>query len=420
MTNIRFTPLITYLFTAILLIAPLIITGCAPLNQTGGQNPWSTPPATEEENAAEPLFTPAPPSPSHKPIIKSEFDNLPPVNVAILLPLSGSRSALGQSMLQGAQLAMFEMGYNNFNLMPRDTAGTQNGAAAAATSAINDGAQLILGPLFSDSVRAVKPIARSKNINIIAFSTDWTLADNNTFLMGFMPFSQVNRIASYALSKGYKNYGLIAAQDTYGNAVSGQFSEVVLKNGGSLIKSIRYNNGDTGVTNQIATLKPQVGQSPDFNAVFMPVGGNQTDLIASALSYNNLPPAQVKRLGTGLWDDKRIAAEPNMQGGWFAAPSPTARRSFEQKYTAAYGSAPARLATLAYDATALSAILAKNGYQKSNRPAYDYASLTNQNGFAGTDGIFRFQRNGIVERKLSILELRNGRIVEIDPAPARF
>lgn len=411
MTNIKFTPLITCLF------AVLFFTACAPLNQGGMRGPWTLPtPSDESPQNIESAIEDNVATPTRKPAMTNQMANLPAVNVAILLPLSGSNAALGQSMLQGAQLALFEMGYSKFNLMPRDTAGTAEGAANAATSAINDGAQLILGPLFADSVRAVKPIARAKNINVIAFSTDWTLADNNTFLMGFMPFSQVDRVARYALSKGYKNFGLIAPQDTYGNAVSGQFNEVVLKNGGTNVKSIRYNLGDSEISQQIATLS-----GSDLNAVFMPVAGSDIDRISSALSANGLTPDKVKRLGTGLWDDARIANQPNIQGAWFAAPSPSGRRAFEQKYMAAYGTQPIRIATIAYDATALAQILAKNGFSNGgNKPAYDYTSITNQNGFSGTDGVFRFNSNGIIDRNLAVLEMRNGAIIEIDRAPTRF
>ena len=422
MTNIQFKPLITCLFTAFL------FTACAPLGTTNPPNPWgqttTTEPAPTEPSQTEPTPTaPAPAQPvkpKPKPVAVNPFNTLPAVNVAILLPLSGSKAALGQSMLQGAQLSLFDMGYTNFNLMPRDTGGTRSGASAAATSAVNDGAQLILGPLFADSVRAVKPIAKANNVNVIAFSTDWTLADNNTFLMGFMPFSQVNRVARYALSKGHKNYGLVASQDPYGNAVSGQFSELVLKNGGTLSKSIRYTAGDDSLIHQLGTLKPAEGQASDLDAVFMPASGSQIDLIASSLSYNNLLPSQVRRLGTGLWDDPRIARQPNMEGAWFAAPSPASRRGFETKYAAAYGQQPLRLASLAHDATALAAILARNGYKKNGQPDYNYNALTNPNGFSGTDGVFRFQKNGLVEGALSVLEFRNGSIVEVDPAPRRF
>ncbi len=423
MTKTKFIPLITCIFTLFALSA---CTGSGSNSQGG---PWGQQNQTNEPTAPTQIDKPiresstnpnAPTKPSHKPTQTVNQDNFPPVNVAILLPLSGARANLGQSMLQGAQLALFDMGYSKFNLMPRDTKGTAQGASEAATQAINQGAQIILGPLFADSVRAIKPIAKAKNVKVVAFSTDWTLADNNTFLMGFMPFSQVDRVAKFALKKGFTNFGLIAPQDTYGNAVTGQFNEVVLRNGGAMTKSIRYTPGDAGVINQIESWKVASNTPADIQAVFMPVGGSATDMIGSALSYNNLTPSTVRRLGTGLWDDPRIANQPNIQGGWFAAPSPQMRRQFEQKYIANYGEKPVRLATLAYDATALSGVLAKNGYARQNSPDFSARALTNPNGFAGTDGIFRFKSNGIIERALSILEVRNGSFVEIDPAPRRF
>ena len=348
---------------------------------------------------------------------QNSFNNLPPVKVAILLPLSGDKSAIGQSMLQAAQLALFDIGYTKFNLIPRDTKGTAEGASAAAASALNDGAQLILGPLFAPSVKAVKAVAKPRNINVIAFSTDWTLADRSTFLMGFMPFSQVDRITQYATTRGYQNFALISPRDKYGDLVSSQFEKRVRQNRGSITKSLRFVPGDPAVINQIATLQDS---TQPFQAVFMPVGGSQIETISSALSYNKFMPSQIKRLGTGLWDDPRIAKQPNMQGAWFAAPSPEARQRFEQQYYAAYGQKPIRLASLAYDSTALAATLARSGFQKSGRPAFNHRALTDSNGFAGADGVFRFQPNGLVERALAILEFRNGQIVEIDPAPNRF
>jgi len=390
------------------------LSGCAAVDDLN--NAWDnrgtyTPPPPPTQQTAQPSVTMQSASPA-------DFSNLPAVHVAILLPLSGPKATLGQSMLQAAQLALFDMGYNKFKLIPRDTQGTSAGASAAATSAINEGAQLILGPVFADSVKAVKSVVSASNVNVIAFSTDWTLADRRTFLMGFMPFSQVDRVASYATQKGYQNFALIAPRDKYGDLVASRFDNAARSNGANITKSIRFTPGDPAVINQITSLKSD--GAPNFQAVFMPVGGSQIETISSALSYNNLMPDTIKRLGTGLWDDTRVANQQNMQGAWFAAPSPSARSSFEQKYSNTYGQAPVRLASLAYDATALATILARNGFQNGSAPAYSYNDLTNPNGFAGADGVFRFQSNGIVERQLSILELRRSQIVEIDPAPTRF
>ena len=142
-------------------------------------------------------------------------------------------------MLQAAQLALFDIGSNNFNLIPRDTQGTAQGASLATTQAINDGAELILGPLFSDSVRATQAIARQRNINVIAFSTDWTLADRSTFLMGFMPFSQVERITQYSTQKGYRNFGLIAPNNKYGDIVTQRFAQEARTNNANIAQTLR-------------------------------------------------------------------------------------------------------------------------------------------------------------------------------------
>lgn len=324
-------------------------------------------------------------------------------------------------MLKAAQLALFDLGYDNFNLIPRDTKGTAQGAANATTAAINDGAQLIIGPLLSSSVQAAQHIAEQRNVNIIAFSTDEKLANSHTFIMGFTPRAQVERITNYSLSHGIKNFALIAPKDKYGDLVARHFQTTLQQGGGVISHQIHFTPNDPGIINQIATLKDR-DQNQNFDAVFMPVGGTLTDMISSALSYNHLMPQNIKRLGTGLWDDPTIIRQSNMEGAWFAAPSPRTRAKFERDYQEIYGATPARLATLAYDATALAAILAERGYRQSGglNPAYDTASITDPRGFRGINGVFRFNRNGIVERGLAVLEIRNGTLVEIDPAPTRF
>src|SRR6266849_1343155 len=75
-----------------------------------------------------------------------------PVKVALLVPLTGANAELGKAMLEAAQLALFNTESERLTLVPRDTAGTADGAANAAKSAISEGAQLILGPLLAAEV----------------------------------------------------------------------------------------------------------------------------------------------------------------------------------------------------------------------------------------------------------------------------
>lgn len=352
----------------------------------------------------------------------------PPVKVALLVPLSGRSADVGEALMNAAQLALFDIGADSFELMPRDTKGTAAGAAGAAQAAIHEGAQMILGPLFAEEVRAAAPVAGAANINMVAFTTDWKQAGGTTFVMGFMPFGQVRRVVDFAASKGLRRFGVIAPQGEYGDAVLSAYQAAAQRAGVTTIDLIRFHPGDTNLSAPMQSFSKidmrklpngTIAPSP-FDAVFLPAGGSDAQGIANLLSYHELDPAQIRRLGTGLWDDPALIRETSLNGGWFAAPDPAARRNFEVKYQNAYGNTPPRLASLGYDATALAAVLAKTGQKKSRVPAFTRAAMTNPNGFSGIDGIFRFRNDGLAERGLAILEIRNGQLTVIDPAPKTF
>lgn len=402
------------LVTLILIFVVLPLAGC---QGTRTASPWGN----GQDGAAQPATT----TQSSAPYDNTGMTGMPgpatnapaPVKVALLLPLSGPNAGIGQAMLQAAQLAVFDIGVDNLELLPQDTGDTPQTAQTAATNAINQGAQLILGPLLADSVRAVKNIAATKNINVVAFSTDASLAGGNTFIMGFMPQSQVERVVTYASAKGYRTAALVAPKDKYGDAVVQAFEQQARRSGIQITGRLRFSPDKQIMTQEV---KNFVATLPPSQALFMPIGGMQADMVSSALSYNGLTPDKIKYLGTGLWDDPRVASLPTLQGGWFAGPSPRAYQAFEQKYKSTYNTTPPRLSSLAYDATALAAVLTRTGQQRNGQPAFDRASLSNPNGFAGMDGIFRFNESGLVDRGLAILEIRQRGIVESDPSPKTF
>ena len=360
--------------------------------------------------------------------------NLRPVKVGILLPLTGPNQQLGQSMLKAAQMALFDAGYEGFELIPRDTKNTPQEAATAASAAIADGAELLLGPIFSDAVAAVKPIAKQANINVIAYSTDWKQAGGNVYTLGFLPFDQIERVVKYASSQNIKRIGVLAPGNEYGQITVSAYQTMAGRSGIRTTATEQFTpqSADLSATvrrfSQFDTRHP-AGQPINsatsnilpYDAVFMPVGGDAAKTIASMLSQYALPPSQVRRLGTGLFDDPSLAHEPGLEGAWFAAPSPNARQAFERRFLQSYGTTPPRLATLAYDSTALAAVLARRGLSgPGNAPGFDRASLLNANGFTGIDGIFRFRPDGTAERGLAILEIRRGGAAVIENAPNTF
>jgi ABC-type branched-subunit amino acid transport system substrate-binding protein len=350
-----------------------------------------------------------------------------PLKVALLVPLSGANADLGKAMLEAAQLSLFTTDSGRLTLIPRDTAGTPEGAASAARSAIAEGAQLILGPLVASEVEAVKPVARDAKINVIAFSTATQLAGGNLFLMGFLPGQEVAREVSFAREKGLKRFAALAPNSPYGRLMSDALREAAAAGGGSVVKVEYLDLRATDAAAAIKRLLPSgAAASPDspalppvsapFDALLLPEGGAQLKQIARQLIEAGLDTSQVRLLGSGLWDDPSIAGEPVLYGGWFAASPPEPHRKFESRFEATYGHPAPRLASLAFDAAALAAALGRIG---GGEPISQEAIL-NPNGFTGVDGLFRFTQRGLVQRGFAVLETGPQGNVVISPAPQNF
>ena len=351
-----------------------------------------------------------------------------PVKVALLVPLSGANADLGKAMLEAAQLALFTTASERLTLVPRDTAGTAQGAANAARSAITDGAQLILGPLLAAEVEAVKPVARDAKINVVAFSTATQLAGGNVFLMGFLPKQEVAREVAFARDKGLSRFAALAPNSQYGHLMTDALREAASASGGSVVKieylDPRATDPSAAVKRLLASGAGAAASEPPplpsggaaFDALLVPAGGAQLKQTARQLKEAGLDPARVRLLGSGLWDDSSIAGEPALEGGWFAASPPEPRREFESRFQTTYGHPAPRLASLAFDAAALAAVLGKNG---GGEPISQDAIL-NPNGFTGVDGLFRFTKDGLVQRGLAVLEVEPQGNIAVSPAPQNF
>jgi len=333
--------------------------------------------------------------------------------VALLLPLSGPSATLGQAMLDAAEMALYDLADEQLELLTRDTKGTPDGAGAAAQQVLSQGAQIILGPLLASEVGAVKPLAESSRVPVVAFSTDATLAGDGTYLMGFLPSEEVARVTAYAHAQGRNRFAVLAPNTAYGQVVAEAVQNAVVANGATLSRSEFYDPAASGVA---AAVRRFAAGGVDYDALFLPEGGARIKALAPQLPYFKIDPDQVKFLGTGLWDDPTIGGEPALDGGWYAAPAPSARAPFERRFAQLYGHAPPRLATLGYDATALAAVLAK----APQGADFSEQALTNPNGFSGLDGIFRFRPNGLVQRGLAILQVQRGGNAIVEPAPQTF
>ncbi len=400
-----------------------------------------------------------------------------PVRIGLLLPLTHNQQdvqRVGTALLNAAQLALFEIGNGSVLLIPKDTHGTPQGAEEAARAAISEGAEVLIGPLFSSSVRRAGAVARASNVPMIAFSTDRTVAGDGVYLLSFLPEQEVKRITDFAMSEGYFAFAALVPMSAYGDRVRRSFEHRVSQNGGVVtvmenypriaeemfapaktvaeydrrqraLKSKRddafedqegLTPGDNDDTETSMVFDPNTGEvltaeearargvvtgqqtwgGVSYQAVLLPEGGTLLRSLAPLLPYFDVDPREVKFLGTGLWDDPTLGKEPSLVGGWYAAPAPKLRAAFAQRYESAFGESAPRIASIAFDATALASALAR----LPKRDRFASETLSNPNGFSGIDGIFRFLPDGSAERGLAILQVQKDGVEVISPAPTTF
>jgi branched-chain amino acid transport system substrate-binding protein len=370
----------------------------------------STPQAANPPNIA--VSPPEPVTPG-APLPQAPVPGGEKVRVALLLPLSGTSATLGNAMLDAAQMALYDVADEKLELLPHDTQGTPQGAADAARAALAEGVKLIIGPLLASEVEAVKPVAQAAQVPVLAFSTSAALAGDGTYLMGFLPRQEVERVASFAHAKGAQHFAVLAPRTPYGEIAVEALRQATQASGAALDRIDYY---DPAVQDLTPVVKRFAATAQNIDALLLPEGGARLKALAPLFPYYDVDPDKVHFLGTGLWDDRSIETEPALNGGWYAAPPPAARADFEKRFKDLYRHAPPRLATLAYDATALAAVLARS----ENGPDFSAAALTNPSGFAGIDGIFRLRPDGLVQRGLAVLAVHRGGSTVVDPAPDTF
>jgi len=337
------------------------------------------------------------------------------VRVGLILPLSapGNAGVAAQSMKNAAEMALAEFKEPNIQLLVKDDTGTPQGAQAAAQQALAEGAEIIIGPLFAQSVNAVGAIARGRNIPVIAFSTDASVAARGVYLLSFLPESDVRRIVDYAASRGKRSFAALLPDNAYGAVVEAAFQQEVARRGGRVIALEKYPLDPNKMAEPVRRVAQVANQ---VDSIFIADGADAVPQVVQNLAAAGVNLKRVQLLGTGLWDDPRIFSTTALDGGWFAAPESTGFRNFSSRYRGRFGQDPVRTATLAYDAVALVAALVKTqGPQRFSEQV-----LTNASGFAGIDGVFRFRPEGTNDRGLAVLRVAPSGGQVVSPAPRSF
>ncbi|WP_339771769.1 penicillin-binding protein activator [uncultured Pseudosulfitobacter sp.] len=346
-------------------------------------------------------------------------DTSKPVPVALLVPRGGSASddLLANSLENAARLAMRDLTGVAIDLRVYATAGNAATAASVATQAVNDGAKIIIGPVYAEAANAAGVAAAGAGVNVLAFSNNTTIAGGNVFVLGPTFQTTADRLVSYAASQGKSRIVVVSAQDVAGQLGRTSIQNAISRSGATLAGSVDYPLSQQGVIDAVPRIKSTVDSS-GADAVFMTSStASALPLLAQLLPEAGIQPTVTQYIGLTRWDiPSPTLSLPGLQGGWFALPDPARSAAFSAKYQAAYGGTPHPIASLGFDGIAAVGALVAKG--KSN--ALTGAALTQGAGFQGASGIFRLRSDGTNDRGLAIATIRNNQVVVIDAAPQSF
>ncbi len=343
-----------------------------------------------------------------------------PVPVALLVPRGSGKSTdatLAQSLENAARLAIAELDGVAIDLRVYATAGNPQTAAAVAVQAVNEGAKIILGPVFAGNANAAGVAVAGRNVNVLAFSNNPDIAGGNVFILGNLFQNSANRLVKFAARQGKGNILVVHGTDAAETAGAEAIKRAIASSSASLAGVVGFELSQNGIISAMPAISRQV-RATGAQSVFMTSGtSGALPFLAGLLPENGVNPAEKQFIGLQRWDIPANALSlPGLQGGWFALPDPGLSTQFAARYQAAYGTPPHSIAGLAYDGIAAIGALVKSG----NSNALTASALTTGSGFIGVNGIFRLRPDGTNQRGLAVAQIQNNQVVVIDPAPRSF
>ena len=345
--------------------------------------------------------------------------------IGLLLPLSGPRAQLGQSLLDAALMALFDVPNERLQLLPFDTRGNAAGGAKAAALAVEAGVDLVIGPVFSNVATSVAPTVLAARLNMISLSNDSAIAKPGVLLAGLLPETQISRVVDYAVSQGRRRFAALLPRGPFGERVDQALRDTLRRHGLTLVRTIVFDHRPGGIASAVRALSggaPAGGPSSDseppvepaFDSLLLAASGPELARIGSHLGNFDVDTWNIQILGLAEWAQENPVFEPTLVGAWYAARPGLASSSFLSDYRSTFGVEPTSLGIVAYDLVAMASLLAVNNGNLS------LDTLTNQNGFSGVGGVFRFHGTGLPEQLLEVRQIEARSSSMIDPGGRDF
>ena len=290
--------------------------------------------------------------------------------------MTGSEATFGQSTHNGLSMAVDEINASGgvkgkkVKLVNYDDQGKTSEVGTAVTRLITeDNALAVIGEVASSLSIAGGQIAQQHQVPMISPSSTnpkVTETGDYVFRVCFIDTFQGYVMARFAtMPKDQKGLGikkvavLVDNRQAYSQGLAKDFSDALVKLGGTVVANEKYQGGDQDFSAQLTKIKEA---NPE--AIFIP--GYYTDVANIAKQVRALG-ITVPLLGGDGWESVTNIGGDAIQGAYYSnhysadEPRPEVK-SFVDKYKAKYNATPDSMAALAHDAM----FLVKNAIERAD------------------------------------------------------
>jgi outer membrane PBP1 activator LpoA protein len=320
---------------------------------------------------------PAKPSASEMPIktLGKQF--------AVILPLTGSRAGLGNTILQGIQEAHKQSGKGTSLKVYNSATSSIEGLYKTA---VNRGADFIIGPFDKNRISSLSQLELSRPV----LGLNYISNTNNAAKLkqfGLLPEDEAVQMAQFAINQGKKRVAILAPSSAWGNRLRDAMRRAVIERGGKVVITKSYIHS---ALNYFSDAQNLAFRSDELDAILMAAAPSQARILYPSLrqEIKNLPIYATSHVFNGTANP----SEDDKLDGLIFTETPWILESVRKKI-APTTSFP-RLHAMGMDAFMIASSL-KN--------LESFGSSLN-----GKSGRIRLSKDGTLHRTLSWAQFRNG------------
>ena len=277
--------------------------------------------------------------------------------VGVLIPMSGVNKSIGHDIRMGIETAFFSEGFNKIEVLFFDSMNIPNKFYRLL---IEENLDLIIGPVFSDTLKEIYNAVDNIKIPVLSFSNNRKLRNKNVWLLGKMQENEIEHIIDFGVKTGISKLAIIGENTEYSKTLIFTAKNILFNKGIGLdiiVFEDTILNDRVKLRDKIKKLSGWKKEhknkltlpKPRYDGILF-TGSNEFILkLAPLLSYYDLNSERVTYIGNSKFKSSELVNELSLQGTFFSSSKEPETDDFTNEWKENWGLNPSYFSLLAYD-----------------------------------------------------------------------